>query len=374
MEWFRIIYFVLLMIYVVFILLNIPSLFTVKKNSTIENTLRPDLVTIIIPARNEEKNILKCLQSLSLQEFPKEYLQVIVVNDHSTDDTGLLAKQYLQEHFPNSLLLELQNEEGKKSAILKAAEQASGSIIITRDADTFTNDPQWLNSILQHFQTTNCDLLISPVFLSSDNSFLQTFQQYENIAITSLGLSMAAKNIPFVCSGANLAYKKDVFLSEQPYKNNMHIASGDDMFLLKSFYKSKRQIKANLATSAIAFTPAEDSLKKMLIQRLRWASKTSSINTPPVFLIGVLVLLINMLCLAVFCLALFNTSYLWFGLLTFILKFIIDFLLLFLSARMFRQKINWLWFPVAFVFNGLYVPAVVLASSFIKPTWRPRRS
>ncbi len=372
MEWLKIVYLGILLLYTVFILANMP--FGAQKNSSLKSVPPATPVTIIIPARNEESIIEKCLESISKQHFPKELLQVIVVNDHSSDNTQQVVLEFLNKNFQSPILLDLQNEEGKKSAIEQAIQKATGTIVITRDADTITDDPNWLSDIVQDFEKTNCDLLISPVFLSVNGSFLQTFQQYENIAITSLGLSMAKKNLPFVCSGANLAYKKDAFLTGQPYKNNKHIASGDDMFLLASFYKTGRKISANTSTSSIAQTPAENSLEKMLWQRLRWASKTTSVNTAPVFSIGLLVLLINVLYIPILCLGLFNTSYLWFGLLTFILKFIIDFLLLFLSARMFKQKVNWLWFPAAFVFNGLYMPAVALASTFVKPTWRSRRS
>ena len=51
-------------------------------------------VSIIIPARNEEKNIERCLDSLMLLNFPKEKLEVIVVDDESTDNTAALVSSY----------------------------------------------------------------------------------------------------------------------------------------------------------------------------------------------------------------------------------------------------------------------------------------
>ena len=184
---------------------------------------------------------------------------------------------------------------------------------------------------------------------------------------------MTKTRLPFVCSGANLAYKKEAFLKTDPYQDNLQIASGDDMFLLKGFYQNQLKIEANTSVQAIVYTPAQKSLKKMLSQRLRWASKTTKINTFPVFFAGVLVLLVNTLTLPALCLGFINGYYWWFSLFTLTLKFIIDFLLLFLSARMYQQKVNWLWFPLAFLFNGVYVPTVVVASVFVKPTWKLRK-
>jgi poly-beta-1,6-N-acetyl-D-glucosamine synthase len=372
MQWFEVLCLAILSVYTIFIVWNILILQTNKKeNDDLENYDPSVSVTIIIPARNEEQTILKCLKGIASQNFPKNLLQVIVVVDNSDDKTFSIAEEFLKNNFSDYKLLK-STAIGKKSAIIQAVSQASGKIIVTRDADTFTNNDLWLKSVIQNFENKNCDLLISPAILSVNNSFISTFQQFENLAITSLGTGMTRSGMPFVCSGANLAFKKEPFLKFEPYKDNLQIASGDDMFLLKRFYQNKLKIEANSSLYASVFTPAEDSLKKMLFQRLRWASKTSQISTFPVVFIGLLVLLANTLCLPASFLGFINGYYWPFSLFTLTLKFIIDFLLLFLSARMYQQKVNWLWLPLAFLFNGLYVPSIVVVSVFVKPTWKSR--
>ena len=296
------------------------------------------------------------------------------MDDGSSDNTKSIAETFLKNNFIEYKLLHLDRsvDKGKKTAISKAIEQASGKIIITRDADTYTHSNLWLKNIVYHFENSDCDLLLSPVIISANKSFLSTFQQFENLSITSLGMGMAKSKLPFVCSGANLAYKKESFLKIEPYKGNLHIASGDDMFLLKYFYLNGCKIVTNTSNQAIVYTPAENLVNKMLSQRLRWASKSIKINTFPVFFIGLLVLFTNTLCLPALCLGFINSYYLTFSLFTLTLKFIIDFLLLFLSARMFKQKVNWPWLPLAFLFNSLYVPVIIFASIFVKPKWKAR--
>src|SRR5438309_849370 len=134
--------------YAIFILCNIAILFLRKKAIPALKKFTPTMpVSIIIAARNEEQNIVKCLQSISTQEFSKELLQIIVVDDNSSDDTGPLAKKFLEENFNQYILISLsKDEKGKKMAIQKGIEQSTGSIIITRDADTYTDDPLWLKS------------------------------------------------------------------------------------------------------------------------------------------------------------------------------------------------------------------------------------
>ena len=372
---FEILSITLLLIYAVFILGNCCVLLIQRKEIGLKNYSPKTKITIIIPARNEEQTILKCLQSISIQQFPENLLQVIVVDDGSIDNTVTLAETFLKENFVDYKLIRMESKEpgGKKSAILKAIEQAEGSIIITRDADSYTENPLWLKSLVYSFEKENCDLLISPVILHGDNSFLSNFQKFENLAINALGLSMTKIKLPFVCSGANLAYKKEKFLQCQPYQNNLNLGSGDDMFLLKSFFLNRYSINSNTSTESIIYTGTETSFKKMLLQRLRWASKSGKINTLPVFFTGLLMLSVNALCLLALCLPFVNSLYLTISLLTLTIKFIIDFLLLILSARMFKQKVSWLLLPLAFLFNGIYVPVLTFASIFVKPNWKGRR-
>lgn len=372
MQWFEVFCITLLLVYTIFIVWNILVLRGQKKEEVDLRAYNPTTtVSIIIPARNEEQNILTCLHGIILQIFPKDLLQVIVVDDDSSDNTMAVAEEFLSGNFKHYKLLK-SGGQGKKAALLTGIEQATGKIIITRDADTNVYFALWLKSIVYSFEKSGCDLLIMPVVLSANSSFLSTFQQFENLAITSLGAGMAKSKLPFVCSGANLAYKKECFTQIEPYKDNLSVASGDDMFLLKHFYLSKQAIEANISAYASVYTPAEGSLKKMLAQRLRWASKTGKINTFPVFFIGLLVLFVNTLCLPILCLGFINAHYWHFSLFTLTLKFIIDFLLLFLSARMYQQKVKWRWFPLAFLFNGVYVPVIALSSFFIKPDWKLR--
>ena len=362
------------MLYAVFMLKNIFTFYPHKKIISLPANYSPQLnISIIIAARNEEEIIIQCLQSISNQEFPKEKLEVIVVNDHSEDKTTELADTFLKESFQHFKILHLaEGEKGKKAAIIKAVEYSSGSVIITRDADTVTENNFWLKEIAFQFENKNCDLLISPVLLSGTNSFFSSFQKYENLAVTFLGLSMAKNKLPIVCSGANLAYKKEVFLNLNPYKNNLHIASGDDMFLLKAAFSGKCQIQQNVSANSLVYTQTENNLKKALFQRLRWASKTGKISTLPVFISGLILLFCNIACLIALIWPFIDSYYLPFCLFTLTIKFIIDFLLLFLSARMLNQKINLIWYLPAFILNLFYTPAIALGSVFIKPNWKGR--
>lgn len=376
MGWFELFCLLAVLVYTVFLLVNIFTLFPRKKIRSSSTDLVPNtLLTLIIAARNEEKNIQACLEDIAGQDFPKEYIEVVVVNDHSEDRTAEIAETYLEENFLHYQLLHLEEgQKGKKAALLKAIAQSKGDIIITRDADTLAHSKQWLKETADWFANSNCDLLVSPVLLSGNNSFSTAFQKYENLALVMLGAGMAKNNLPIVCSGANLAYKKETFVRLDPYQDNLHIASGDDMFLLKKAFRGACIIHSSSHPNSVVYTPAEAGPKNALFQRLRWASKTGRISILPVFLSGLTLILANTACLLAGIYLFVDSSYLAFGLFTLIIKLLIDFLLLFLSARMFNVKFSPAWYLPAFVFNIAYTPAIALVSLFVKPVWKGRNS
>lgn len=377
MNWVVVYSLLAIVVYTVFLAQNIFA--ARRKGKTMNQThdiqIRRDMasfhVSIIIPARDEAQNIVRCLQSIVSQEFPKEQFEILVVNDHSSDETARIAGDFLADKNISHKIISLaENEKGKKTALLKGVEEAKGEIIITRDADTFGDDKEWLKKIVLEFENNQPDLLLLPVLLSGNNSFAATFQRYENLAISMLGFGMARNNLPMVCAGANLAYRKEFFQKLQPYQNNLHIASGDDMFLLKKAYQQKAKIGS---LNAAVQTPAGADLKSAFHQRIRWAAKGAKLLTGPIFFSSLVLLAGNLAALVALICPLIDASYLAFGLFGLLIKLLIDFLLLFLSARMFKTKLSPAWFIPAFIFNLFYTPVIALCSVLVKPIWKGRR-
>ena len=91
-------------------------------------------VTIAIPAYNEEKNIAKSISSALELEYPRDKLEIIVVNDGSTDDTSETVKKFLKDN-DNLILLE-QTNKGKGAALNHALEKSHGDFFVCLDADS----------------------------------------------------------------------------------------------------------------------------------------------------------------------------------------------------------------------------------------------
>ena len=106
-------------------------------------------VTVIIAARNEEANIGRTLDCIVGQEFPRELLEVIVVDDHSTDGTGNVVKGYADRGVHLITLNEGNKLNSyKKFAINKAIHASTGEIIVTTDADCRMGT-RWLMNVVQ---------------------------------------------------------------------------------------------------------------------------------------------------------------------------------------------------------------------------------
>jgi cellulose synthase/poly-beta-1,6-N-acetylglucosamine synthase-like glycosyltransferase len=375
MNWIQIFSLLAVVAYVVFLLGNIFAVVPRKKRVAIPPDAQlASTVSIIIPCRDEESNIVACLENILQQKFPAAQLEVIVADDHSADKTPALAAAFLQQSRLAHQLLSLgESEQGKKAAIQKAVAIASGQLILTRDADSVARSDRWLYELVYSLEKDSCDLALGPVLLSGDNSFSVSFQKYENLAIALVGAGMARNGLPMVCSGANLAYRKSLFATLDPYGDNLAVASGDDMFLLKKARARAAKIAAPAGKDAVVLTPAESGFRKAFSQRLRWASKTPHVLTLPVFFSGLVLLMGNIGSLIALVSVFIDGSYLGFGLFTLTIKLIIDFLLLFLSARMFSVTFNPTWYLPAFVLNLFYTPAVAVVSVFAKPGWKGRR-
>lgn len=100
------------------------------------------IVSIIIPTLNEEKNIKKCLDSVFSQNYPKDKLEVIVVDDKSTDDTLAIVKKY-----PAKILISGAHH-GEISKMI-GFKKAKGEFAIYLDADVEIGEPEWLNKMLK---------------------------------------------------------------------------------------------------------------------------------------------------------------------------------------------------------------------------------
>src|SRR5574339_342370 len=119
-------------------------------------------ISVIIPARNEQENIGRLLSSIGKQSYPDHLFEVIVVDDHSTDNTATIVNSY---SFAKLIKLEFDNINSyKKKAVESGIAIATGDLIVTTDADCAVKE-NWLKTIADFKEKTHAVFIAAPVLM-----------------------------------------------------------------------------------------------------------------------------------------------------------------------------------------------------------------
>ena len=330
-----------------------------------ENKLNPEEnnnpnthFSIIIPFRNEAKNLPGLLKTITQLNYPENLFEIIFVDDESEDNSvEIISKELING--PISFKIINNNRKSaspKKDAITEAITQSKYGWILTTDADCMLPE-NWLSAFDTFIQKYNPTMLVGPVRYIEKNGLINNYQQMDNYSLqtTTVG-SFGLKN-PLLCNGANLAYKKEEFRSVLGFSENNHIASGDDVFLLEKFKKrNPKAVQFIKNKEAMVLTQSQESWKNIINQRVRWASKTSKQKDIFTKLLSIIVSLSNLFVLIglLFCLLQFSYFNYYFQFLAF--KIVFDYLFLYQTSSFFRKKIN----PYYFIINILIYPIITV--------------
>ena len=229
--------------------------------------------TILIPVRNEEDNITSLLQDLEQQNYPQKLFEVIVIDDHSEDQTAKLVKDYVTHSGLNIRFIQLDEKSGKKSAITHGIGLSQHEYILATDGDCRI-PATWIKTFAARFEEGDAPKMVAgPVFMETDNLFT-SIQSLEFSALIGFGASSLQLGFAGTCNGANIAYKKNVFHDVDGYVGNEKIPSGDDEFLMfKIFNKYPGSVVFLKSPEAVVRTPAKKTIKELVNQRIRWSSK-----------------------------------------------------------------------------------------------------
>jgi cellulose synthase/poly-beta-1,6-N-acetylglucosamine synthase-like glycosyltransferase len=331
--------------------------------------------SIIVPFRNEAKNLPKLLLSFSELNYPKELLEIILIDDFSTDASEKIFNQWRIENgkIETTLLenLKLSNSP-KKDAITRAIPIVKNEWIVTTDGDCEV-PKNWLLTLDNFIQKNNSEMVVSPVVYKTKNNWFHYFQQLDMLSLQGTTIGSFGINKPFMCNGANFAYTKKLFNTLGGFGGINERASGDDVFLLQKAVKDNpNKVHYLKNTCSMVTTKPENDLYKLLMQRVRWASKTTGYSNAYAKLLAVVVLLMNV-SLA-FCLGLIFCDIIdWkIILFVFIIKYIVDYILLFKSNQFLRN--GKFLFPLASsLIYPIFVTIVGIYSLFGTYTWKNRR-
>ncbi len=202
-----------------------PALLVPPKK--IENTVELP-VSVIICARNEEKNLRKHLPMIMAQDYPN--FEVIVVDDCSDDGTEFLLKQMEAKH-PNlrSTRLNPDNKfrHGKKLALTVGIKSAKYDTLMLTDADCIPDSEGWLRSFVRKFSSGKTIVLGYGGYIHKEG-LLDKLVRFDTVFVAINYLSAARLGMPYMGVGRNLAYSKELFFRNKGFASHYGFISGDD--------------------------------------------------------------------------------------------------------------------------------------------------
>ena len=334
--------------------------------------------TVIIPARNEASNIKACVDSILNQDYPADAFEIIVIDDFSEDDTAFIVHA-LSQQYPQVRLLKLADhcKEGetlayKKKAIEIAVAEAKGDWILTTDADCIV-PTRWLLLYNAYIQANQPCFVAAPVMFIKTAGVLNQFQLLDFLALQGITAAAVGAGKHSMSNGANLGFEKTAFIAVGGYQGVDHIASGDDMFLMHKMKQTLHKPVGYLFhPDAIVLTAAMDTWKGFIMQRIRWASKSTSYKNTNIKLVLLLVYLVNLGLLSLTIMSCFDLYYLQSALLLLLIKTIFEYPFMIRIARFFNKQYLLPWFIVAQPFHIIYTTLSASLSFFKSYEWKGR--
>ncbi|HPN46287.1 MAG TPA: glycosyltransferase [bacterium] len=311
-------------------------------------------VSVIVPARNEERHIESCLSALLNQTWPADKYEIIVVDDASDDSTAQIAAQIAAQDSRITILplaADLRCISPKKRALAAGINRSRGEYLFFTDADCVT-PPCWIETMMRYF-TPQTGLVASWLLVQPEASLLSRLETLDSLSLTLVGAAGFGLGVPFLANGANLAYRRALYNELHGFTGIANTASGDDdLFLLQ--VRQSRAWRAAFAVDrhAAVVTGANTSLAGFLMQRLRWASKTAHYPLPMQALeLGVYLFFVLLLISVPLALLLHNLM----PALALPVKMSLDFLFMKSGAQRVNRRVNLGEFIAAEVLQAAYI-------------------
>ncbi|KAB2908620.1 MAG: glycosyltransferase [Ignavibacteriaceae bacterium] len=352
----------------VFLFLQLIFLYGIRKSSVrhVKNnaTGNRGYFSIVIAARNEEKNLSRLLDSLLAQSYPLKLYEILLCDDHSSDRTVEIALNY-KNRLPNlSIITPEKNEPtGKRSALSRGIAAAKHDRILITDADCFMGK-DWLETLDLYF-TKSTDMLVGQAPLVKDKGFFNGLSCFSNLRSFLIISSSFGLGYPVSAIARNFGFRKATFQKVGGYKSTEGSLGGDDDLLLKAFITYGCKINLCNNPEAAVFSNTIEGTKGYLKQKARHTQASKFYSAKAKMMLG-LWHFPNLLCL--FAPVLVP----WYPITgsLFILKFTVDLLTLHKYQR--EQNYSFKLHELIFYqfFYEIFLIINYLASRFSKFDWK----
>ena len=227
------------------------------------------MISILIAARNEEANILACLEAVARLDWPAGDLEVWIGNDQSEDGTAALVAEFIRDK-PHFHLLDITanagTARGKSNVLAQLAARATGDYFFFTDADVRV-PPSWIRAMLAAWGRRVG--IVNGVTLVAGEGLAARLQAIEWTYALSLMRRFAARKIPITAMGNNMMTTREAYLSTGGYQR-LSFSITEDYQLFRHILAKGFGFRQAFEPGVLAFTAPAESLGHLLQQRKRW--------------------------------------------------------------------------------------------------------
>lgn len=323
-------------------------------------------LTVVVIGKNNLEQITNCLQSIAQSNYPKDRFEILCVVDHLEDKIKAIAESLNIEQL-EIISLSHDTDQTDKSSFKERAMQfalthALGDIIVCTHADCVV-PIQWLAYIDYSMQQALVRLLVMPICLEEPQSILSRFQSLIQLAMTAFSGYGIKNALYYTANHANLAFRKTLY--EELSAIDQFASDGVNAFIQAVAAQYPEGVKFLKSRQVVVQTPSEKTWASFLTQRKRWATKSAGYIGKGLFKLQVYTFLFHVIiCINVILGLTIDSMFLFIGLFQFLLKGIMDYLLLTNMADFFQQRKSLKFYLISFILFVPYLFVVVFFGSY----------
>ncbi len=224
--------------------------------------------TVVIPAYNEQGSIIRSIKSVLDNDYPKNKLRIVVVDDGSTDNSKKVLKSFKKDHKVENLFLIFQKNQGKAMALNNAIKKyAQGELVMCLDGDSTIN-PDALKNAAWYFNDKKVVAVASNVRIMPTGTLLNLIQRFEYIVCYQMKRAQSLFNIEYIIGGIGSTFRLS-FISKVGYYDGDTITEDIDL-TMKILQHGNRENRVIYGSDVIANTESVLSIKDLMKQRFRW--------------------------------------------------------------------------------------------------------
>lgn len=259
---------------IILLYISITILIHFGLNKSVKSINQQPSVSVLIAARNEEEYLDMCLASIEKIDYPKDKMEVLVINDRSEDNTQWIANSYISRnsHFDLLNIKESHMDlRGKMNALAQGIKKTQGEIILITDADCEVPF-SWVSEIVKYFEP-NVGMCGGLTVLSKrgtgENKFTR-LQALDWIFLQAVASGSCQLGLPISILGNNFAFRRNAYQDVGGFEK-LGFSLTEDMALLQAMHRSKKwKIVYPLNPDSGIYSKPVETISEFYHQRKRW--------------------------------------------------------------------------------------------------------